>query len=187
MPQTLEHLAVLEHLGVEEGIPVVTKADLVEADWTAIAGTILDRLHASRDRRDRVTHLIRHHMFWYQTEWTGSAVRRFMRKVGLENIPALFALRRADNIGSGARAPRMYALEALWRRVQEELDAANAVTTRDLVVDGNDIMAELGISPGPEVGRIMNALLERVLDDPDLNTRETLLRLAREIHGSAAG
>ena len=151
------------------------------------ARQILRRWKFDKETVQEVSHLIRHHMFWYQTEWTGSAVRRFMRKVGLEDIPALFALRRADNIGSGARAPRMYALEALWRRVQEELAAANAFSTRDLKVDGNDIMSELELSPGPEIGRIMNALLERVLDDPDLNTRETLLRLAREIHGSAAG
>ena len=141
---------------------------------------ILKRWKFDRDTVSEVSHLIRHHMFWYQTEWTGSAVRRFMTKVGIENIPALFALRRADNIGSGARSPRMYALEALWRRVQEEIHAANAFSPRDLKIDGNDIMQELGIKPGPEVGRIINALFERVLDDPALNERETLLRLARE-------
>ena len=54
-----------------------------------------------------VAHLIRNHMFWYETHWTDAAVRRFIRKVGLDYIPALFALRRADNIGSGARSPRM--------------------------------------------------------------------------------
>lgn len=144
---------------------------------------ILKRWKFDRDTVSEVSHLIRHHMFWYQTEWTGSAVRRFMTKVGIENIPALFALRRADNIGSGARSPRMYALEALWRRVQEEIHAANAFSPRDLKIDGNDIMQELGIKPGPEVGRIINALFERVLDDPALNERETLLRLAREEHG----
>ena len=146
----------------------------------AKARAILKRWKFDKETVNEVTHLIRHHMFWYQTEWSGSAVRRFMMKVGIEKIPALFALRRADNIGSGARSPRMYALDALWRRVQEEIDAANAFSTRDLKVDGNDIMSELGIPSGPEVGRIINALFERVLDDPALNERETLLRLARE-------
>lgn len=141
---------------------------------------ILKRWKFDKETVSEVSHLIRHHMFWYQTDWTDSAVRRFMTKVGIENIPALFALRRADNIGSGARSPRMYALEALWRRVQEEIDAANAFSTRDLKVDGNDVMRELGIAPGPEVGRIISALFERVLDDPRLNERETLLRLARD-------
>ncbi len=92
----------------------------------AKAREILRRWRFDKETVTQVTHLIRNHMFWYQTEWTGSAVRRFVRKVGLENIPALFALRKADNIGSGARSPRMYALESLWERVQEEIRAASA-------------------------------------------------------------
>lgn len=145
---------------------------------------ILRRWKLDRETVQEVTHLIRHHMFWYQTDWTGSAVRRFIRKVGLETIPALFALRRADNIGSGARSPRMYALDALWRRVQEEIDAANAFSLRDLAIDGNDLMRELAIPEGPEVGRMLNALFERVLDEPDLNARERLLALARELRSA---
>ena len=147
----------------------------------AKAREILRRWRFDKDTIGQVSHLIRHHMFWYQTEWTGSAVRRFVRKVGLENIPALFRLRRADNIGSGARSPRMYALEALWERVQEEIAAASVFSLRDLAVDGNDVMAELGVAPGPQVGRILNELFERVTEEPALNTRERLLALAREL------
>ena len=150
----------------------------------ATARDILRRWRFDKDTVTRVTHLIRNHMFWYQSEWTPSAVRRFIRKVGLENIPALFALRKADNIGSGARSPRMYALEALWERVQEEIRAASAFSLKDLAIDGNDVMKELGIPPSPEVGRILNELFERVTDDPKLNTRESLLRLARELGAS---
>jgi tRNA nucleotidyltransferase (CCA-adding enzyme) len=143
------------------------------------ARQILRRWKFEKETVAEVTHLIRNHMFWYETHWTDSAVRRFIRKVGLDYIPALFALRRADNIGSGARSPRMHALEALWLRVQEEIAAANAFSLRDLKVDGNDIMPELGIPPGPDVGRILNALFERVLDEPSLNTREKLIELAK--------
>ena len=153
----------------------------------AKAREILRRWRFDKDTIAQVTHLIRHHMFWYQTEWTGSAVRRFVRKVGLENIPALFRLRRADNIGSGARSPRMYALEALWERVQEEIAAAAAFSLRDLAVNGNDVMQELRIASGPEVGRMLAELFERVLDDPALNTREQLLALAREIERKGPG
>ena len=141
---------------------------------------ILRRWKFDKETVNEVAHLIRHHMFWYQTEWTGSAVRRFIRKVGLEKIPALFALRRADNIGSGARSPRMHALEALWQRVEEEIHAQNAFSLRDLKIDGNDLMSELHLQRGPIIGKILNALFERVLDEPALNTREKLLALARE-------
>jgi tRNA nucleotidyltransferase (CCA-adding enzyme) len=147
----------------------------------AKARDILRRWRFDKETIAQVTHLIRHHMFWYQTDWTGSAVRRFVRKVGLENIPALFALRKADNIGSGARSPRMYALESLWERVQEEIRAASAFSLRDLQIDGTDVMKERGIPPSPRVGQILNELFERVTDDPTLNTREKLLELVKEI------
>jgi poly(A) polymerase/tRNA nucleotidyltransferase (CCA-adding enzyme) len=147
----------------------------------AIARRVLRRWKYPKEIVSGVAHLIRHHMFWYQSDWTGSAVRRFIRKVGLEVIPDLFALRRADNIGSGVRAPRMYALEDLWARVQEEIDRSTAFAPRDLAVTGTDVMAELGIPPGPEVGRVIGALFERVLDDPDLNTRDRLLPLIHEL------
>ncbi len=149
----------------------------------AKARQILRRWKFDKATVEAVGHLIRHHMFWYQPDWTSSAVRRFIRKVGLERIPVLFALRKADNVGSGARAPRMYALNELWLRVQEEIHRATAFSKSDLVIDGNDVMSELGIGPGRDVGRILDELFERVLDEPELNTPERLLALAGEIHG----
>jgi len=148
---------------------------------------ILRRWKFPKETVGQVAHLVRHHMFWYQEVWTGSAVRRFIRNVGLENILALFELRRADNIGSGARAGKMYALEQLYLRVQEEIQRANALSARDLAIDGHELMAELGLQPGPEVGRILRELFERVLDDPDLNTRDSLLSLARQVHARSGG
>ena len=152
----------------------------------AIARRVLRRWKYSKDDVAAVCHLIRNHMFWYQGDWTGSAVRRFIRKVGLDVIPDLFALRRADNIGSGIRAPRMYALEDLWTRVQEEIERSTAFSPSDLAIDGSDVMRELGIPPSPEVGRVIREVFERVLDDPDLNDREHLLPLVHEI-GSKTG
>ena len=148
---------------------------------------ILRRWKFPKETVSQVAHLVRHHMFWYQDGWTDAAVRRFIRNVGLDNILVLFELRRADNIGSGARAGKMYALDQLLLRVQEEIQRANAFSTRDLAVDGNDLMAQLRLTPGPEVGRIQRELFERVLDDPDLNTRESLLAIAREIRDAQPG
>jgi hypothetical protein len=73
----------------------------------------------------------------------------------------------------------MYALEALWLRVQEQIAVANAFSLRDLAIDGNDVMRELDIPRGPKVGQILDALFERVLDEPALNTREKLIELAK--------
>jgi tRNA nucleotidyltransferase (CCA-adding enzyme) len=65
--------------------------------------------------------------------------------------------------------------------VQEEIRAASAFSLKDLLIDGNDVMKELGIPPGPRVGQILNELFERVTDDPKLNTRESLLAIARDL------
>jgi len=146
---------------------------------------ILRRWKFDKATVEAVAHLVRNHMFWYQPDWTSSAVRRFIRKVGLEDIPALFALRKADNVGSGARTPRMYALNELWLRVQEEIQRATAFSKHDLKVDGHDLMKALGIPPGPEVGRMLDELFERVLDEPELNEPETLIRIAQEIRSRA--
>ncbi len=146
----------------------------------AKARRILKRWKFPNHTVSQVAHLVRNHMFWYQDEWTDSAVRRFIRKVGLPNIQPLFALRRADNIGSGARQPRMVKLEQLWRRVEQEIARESAFSLRDLKADGNDVMAQLEIPPGPRVGKTLNWLFERVLDDPALNQRERLLALVRE-------
>jgi tRNA nucleotidyltransferase (CCA-adding enzyme) len=146
----------------------------------AKARRILRRWKFPKDTIQRVTHLVRNHMFWYQDEWTDAAVRRFIRKVGLDNIRLLFALRKADNIGSGARQPRMVKLDQLWRRVEAELARQNAFSLRDLAIDGHDVMRELALTPGPEVGKVLNWLFERVMDDPELNDRDRLLALMRE-------
>jgi tRNA nucleotidyltransferase (CCA-adding enzyme) len=65
--------------------------------------------------------------------------------------------------------------------VQEEIRAASAFSLKDLAIDGNDVMKELGIPPSRRVGEILNELFERVTDDPRLNTRETLLKLTHEL------
>jgi len=117
-------------------------------------------------------------MFAYQANWTDAAVRRFIRKVGPGSIDDLLALRAADNEGSGLSAEAGL-LPELSRRVQNEL-AAHAVLGRNqLAVDGNDLRSELAIEPGREMGRILDALTERVIAEPALNDRAILLELAR--------
>ena len=138
----------------------------------------LTGLHAPRVLQERVAHLVRNHMFAYQPNWTDAAVRRFIRKVGPGSIDDLLALRAADNEGSGLSAEAGL-LPELSRRVQNEL-AAHAVLGRNqLAVDGNDLRSELAIEPGREMGRILDALTERVIAEPALNDRAILLELAR--------
>jgi len=138
------------------------------------------RLKFSNQDIKTVTHLIRNHMFHYTNLWTDGAVRRFMRKVGLENLEALFELRRADRIGNGLKQGNSRAVQTLKQRIGRILEAENAITVKDLAVNGHDVMNEFDLKPGPIIGKILQHLLEEILDDPDKNERDILLRIASD-------
>ena len=105
-------------------------------------------------------------------------MRRFVRRVGADLLDDLFALRAADNAASGAREPATGGMAELRERVAHVL-ASDALEQGQLAIDGNDLVAELGVAPGPQIGELLRRLLEAVLDDPSQNTRERLLALAR--------
>ena len=99
-------------------------------------------------------------------------------KAGRDTLDDLFALRAADNIGSGGDADGS-GLGELRRRVSDQLAADVALERGDLAVNGDDLITELGIRPGPSIGRILDQLLERVVAEPALNDRPALLLVAR--------
>ena len=140
-----------------------------------LADSLLARLRFATATRMRVVHLIREHMFDYRPQWSDAALRRFVRRVGAEHIADLFDLRIADALGNGTRGPDVGKLKAMARRIDRVVEAGTALSVRDLAVDGRHVMLELGLPPGPEVGRVLEDLLEQVLEDPSLNTRERLL------------
>ncbi len=146
-----------------------------------ISRRIMKRLKFSNEQIDTVLNLILNHMFHYTNEWTDGAVRRFIRKVGVENIRDLFILRMADRKGNGARRGLPAPIERLRKRIDHVIEQDNAFSVRDLDINGNILMEQLDLVPGPIIGRILNELLESVLDDPSLNNRETLLSMSRAI------
>jgi putative nucleotidyltransferase with HDIG domain len=149
--------------------------DVVGAE---LAAKLLDQLRFPRAVRERVVHLVRQHMFSYEAAWSDGAVRRFIGKIGVEAIDDLFALREADNLGSGL-APDAGGLDVLRARVTAELESDVVLDRSQLQIDGRDLIEELGLSEGPQLGRILDELLEKVIVDPALNDRATLLLLAR--------
>lgn len=153
-----------------------------------LADTRLAALRFATGFRERVVHLIREHMFDFQESWTDAAVRRFVRRVGVEHVAGLFDLRMADALGNGTRGPDTRRLEAMAKRIERVLREATALSVQQLAVDGDDVMRTLGLPPGPEVGRALQALLEQVIEQPALNTRAALLQrldLMRARPGSA--
>ena len=147
-----------------------------------IAQPIVDRLRFSNDEKERIVGLVRHHLFHYDA-WSDQAVRRWIKRVGPERIEDLYVLNEADLRGKGTifSDDDLLPLVALKAHVEKVLAEGAALSTRDLVIDGNVLMKELGIKPGRIIGQVLEDLLEAVLADPALNAREPLLALAREI------
>lgn len=152
-----------------------------EVDGAAATRSVLTRLRYPARFVSRCENLVAQHMFNYESEWTDATVRRFMRRVGEENLEVLFALREADCRSRGPLTSQeeLDKLDELRERVQREQRAQRTLKIGDLEIGGDDVMAELGIPAGPRVGDLLGALLEKVIDDPTLNRRHVLLELLR--------
>lgn len=137
-----------------------------------IANNIADRLRLSKDEKKKLWRLVRWHQFSVNENQTDTAIKRFIRKVGLENVEDMLELRRADRLGSGAR-------ETSWRtekfkkrliEVQKE-----PFSVHDLKISGYDIMDTLNLKPGPKIGQILNQIFEKVESKQIPNEKEALL------------
>jgi tRNA nucleotidyltransferase (CCA-adding enzyme) len=146
-----------------------------------LAEPIAARLRFSNEDRARIVALVRFHLFHYSEEWTDAAVRRWIRRVGLERVDDLYALNDADVRAKGRDfGPDLVALAQLKAHVARVLAEGTALSTRDLEIDGHEIIRELGVAPGRVIGEVLDALLEAVTSDPALNERGALLAHARE-------
>ncbi len=152
--------------------------DIVGAKFTK---KIMQRLKYPKERIDKVSHLVRHHMFYYSMgEVSDAGVRRLLSRVGKENINELIQLRICDRLGMGRPKAKPYKLQTLERKLQEvQMDP---ITTSMLKIDGHDIMKKFNIKPGPRIGFILNALLKEVLEDPKKNTKKYLTEQAKELN-----
>ena len=155
-----------------------------ERESARMACEILDRLRFPHAVRDEVAHLVTHHMFNYDEHWSDAAVRRFVARVGQEQMGKLLALRRADQIGRCRETHISRNLIALEDRISAVMARREALTIRDLAVKGDDLMTALELAPGPLVGILLHQLLEAVLEDPALNERDTLLTIAGNFYRS---
>lgn len=142
---------------------------------------IMDRLHFPKEMTERVALLVREHMFVYDPDVvTEKGVRRLVRRVGEENVDDLIKLREADRIGSGVPKAQPYRLRHLQAMIEKA--KKEPLNAKMLKVGGEEVMKELDIAPGPEIGQILSILLEEVVDDPSRNTKTYLSKRMRELH-----
>ena len=162
--------------------------ELVGAD---MSDEICRRLKLATKEREHVVNLVRNHMFWYSAEWTDGTVRRFISRVGKESLPDLFALRAGDVRARGKGEEPGVEIDELKQRIDGELAKDAALKVGDLAIGGADVMRILDCRPGPIVGEVLRRLLDRVLDDAELNSYERLEALvpevAREVDPTLAG
>ena len=146
-----------------------------------MAKQMLSRLKFPGKDIEKITKLIRCHMFYYNVdEVSESSVRRLVRKIGQENIDDLLKLRMADRIGSGVPKAQPYKLRH-WQYMIEKVSRDPLAVTM-LRVSGDDIMKVLGIVPGPRIGWFLHILFGEVLDDPKKNDKAYLESRLGELH-----
>lgn len=148
-----------------------------------ITEKVLTRLRFPNATVNEVCHLVKNHMFYYEPTWSDAAVRRFIARVGLENIDNLFELRLADVYGMHKIPVRLHDSEVgknlceLKDRIEKVMQQNCALGIKDLAVNGKDLI-QSGIPAGKNMGKILSFLLEAVMDDPEQNTKEKLTELA---------
>jgi putative nucleotidyltransferase with HDIG domain len=144
---------------------------------TQIVKRICERLRFSKKDSDRIIHLVRWHQFSVDERQTDSALRRFIKNVGVENIKDMLDLRVGDRLGGGA-TETSWRLEEFKKRLIEV--QKQPFTVKDLKIDGHDVMDTLNIQPGPKVGEILSKLFEEVVENNIPNTKENLLIKLKE-------
>ena len=131
---------------------------------------ILNRLKFSKKEIEKITKLVRYHLFYYNVDEVGEAsVRRLVKNMGPENMEELLQVRQADRIGSGVPKAEPYKLRHLKYLIEKV--SKDPISAKMLEINGNDLMSALKIKPGPKIGQILDVLLGFVLDDPKKNEK----------------
>ena len=161
----------------EKGLVIFHNHEITGA---RIGSVICDRLKFPKKEKDKIVNLIRWHMFTVDEKATDAAVRRFIRRVGVENVKDMIDLRIGDRLGSGTQTAESWRLKLFKDRIEEQLKPA-PFSINDLAIDGNDVMKELNIKPGPKIGEILQKLFLEVDEDLSKNTKEYLLKRVKEL------
>ncbi|MDP3770604.1 MAG: HD domain-containing protein [bacterium] len=162
-----------------------TKGPMKNNEWTfyghdvvggKMATRILERLHFPRNTIEKIATLIRWHLFKYESEeeTTDSSIRRLIRHVGPENMNDLVRVRICDRMGMDVPKAVPYRLRHFQFRVEKILREEEAPTPKMLKIKGEDIMRILSISPGQKIGRVIEVLMQEVIDDPLRNEKAIL-------------
>ena len=152
----------------------------------SIEGAIMSKRILSKLRFDNntikiVSKLIEHHLVLnVDTMLTKYEVKKLVNDVGKNNISLLFKLQRADI--NSLDNPKIFLDKVNYteKLTNEILENNEPLTIKDLDITGEDLISNLGLKPGKIIGDILNYLLDKVLENPNLNSKEILLNLAKD-------
>ena len=161
----------------KEGLVIFYNHEVAGAN---IARTICDRLKFSKKERDKIVNLIRWHMFTVDEKVSDAGIRRFIRRIGVENVKDMMDLRIGDRLGGGTQTAESWRLKLFKKRVEDQLKPL-PFSINDLAIDGNDIIRELKTKPGPKIGEILQKLFLEVDEDLSKNNKEYLLKKIKEL------
>ena len=153
-----------------------------EVTGAFLAKDIAKRLKFTKDDTQRLFILVRWHMFSVSEFLSDAAIRRFIKRVGKENIEDIINIRIGDRLGGGCKTETSWRLKKFLKRVQEVQKHTPSV--HDLKVSGYDVMKILNIPPSKKVGEVMEQLFDQILEDPKNNTKKNLLKKIEEFKKS---
>ena len=136
---------------------------------------ILKRLRCSNNEVERVSHLVQVQSELFPPDVRDAAIRHWLIRIGPDFVRDFFRFRIAHARGAGSDGAD---LVERWRKVHRVLLQHPPLRTGDLAIGGQELKA-LGLKPGPQFGAILEELLRRVLDDPNLNEPERLLNIVQ--------
>lgn len=147
-----------------------------------LADQLLHALRFSNQERETVRALIAEHRPAYQTEWSDADVRRWLSRVGRARTADLLEFIALTDAAAD-RPPQLNA--ELRRRAEQQLAAGVPLTLKDLAIGGRDLMSELGLPAGKQLGSVLEALLALTLQQPELNERRALLERAARLQSGS--
>ncbi|MBC5624114.1 CCA tRNA nucleotidyltransferase [Clostridium sp. NSJ-49] len=141
---------------------------------------ILKRLKFDNETIDRVCAIIYDHLVLMPSYMpTDGEIKRLLNRVGPKNIFILFELQRADINSLWDPVPFLTKVDYISNKTKEILENKEPLTIKDLDIDGSILIKELDLKPGKVLGDILNYLLEKVLDDKNLNSKDKLINLSK--------